>query len=134
MSQIHLETHTMLETENLNTKFQPIRMNGTERNRIIYTSKTPCLAMNERARKREVCFWCGLNARAQRFPKQRNWTRTCECGHPTSYSCKSRNYWVSSASNFSTIGHSDPEIRRWGCTCARAEMPHPTHDLWKALT
>ena len=26
MSQIHLETYTMLETENLNTKFQPIRM------------------------------------------------------------------------------------------------------------
>ena len=20
------------------------------------------------------------------------------------------------------------------CTCARAEMPHPTHDLWKART
>ena len=35
---------------------------------------------------------------------------------------------------FSTIGHSDPEIRRWGCTCARAEMPHLTHDLWKART
>ena len=26
VSQIHLETYTMLETENLNTKFQPIRM------------------------------------------------------------------------------------------------------------
>ena len=26
MSQIHLETYTMLETENLNTKFEPIRM------------------------------------------------------------------------------------------------------------
>ena len=55
-------------------------------------------------------------------------------GHPTSDSCKSRNYWVSShTSNFSTISHSDPEIRRWGCTGARAET-HPTHDLWKALT
>ena len=51
--------------------------------------------------------------------------------HPDS--CKSRNYWVSShTSNFSTIGHSDPETRRWGFTCARAEMPHPTPDLWKA--
>ena len=45
------------------------------------------------------------------------------------------NYWVCShTSNFSTIGHSDPETRRWGCTCARAEMPHPTPDLWKART
>ena len=26
MSQIHLETYTILETENLNTQFQPIRM------------------------------------------------------------------------------------------------------------
>ena len=40
----------------------------------------------------------------------------------------------SHTSNFSTIGHSDPEIQRWGCTCARAEMSHPTHDLSKALT
>ena len=26
MSQIHLESYTMLETENLNSKFQPIQM------------------------------------------------------------------------------------------------------------
>ena len=32
----------------------------------------------------------------------------------------SRNYWVSShTSNFSTVGQSDPEIRRWG---ARAHV------------
>ena len=87
---------------------------------------------SERERDKSV-FWRCFNARAQRFPRQRNWTRMCECGHPTSDSCKSRNCWVSShTSNFSTIGHSDPETRRWGCTCARAEMPHPTHDLWKA--
>ena len=91
---------------------------------------------DERASAKEISlFLCGFRARAQRFPRQRNWTHTCECGHPTSDSCKSRNYWVSShTSNFSTIGHSDPEIQRWGCTCARAEIPHPTHDLWKALT
>ena len=38
-----------------------------------------CLALNERARKRYVCFWCGVNVRAQRFPRQRNWRCTCEC-------------------------------------------------------
>ena len=54
--------------------------------------------MNERARKRKVCFWCGFNVKALRFPRQRNWRRTCECApcsHPTSDFCKSRNYWVS---------------------------------------
>ena len=85
------------------------------------TSKTPCLAMNERARKiKSVFFLCGFSARAQRFPRQRNWTRTCECGHPTSDSCKSRNYWVSSHTwNFSTIGHS---ILRYGDGGARAHV------------
>ena len=55
------------------------------------------------------------------------------CSHPTSDFCKSRNYWVSShTSNFSKIGQSDPEIRRWGGgggagdvrTC-RDDPPHP---------
>ena len=33
----------------------------------------------------------------------------------------SRNYWVSShTSNFSTVGQSDPEIRRWGA-CAHVQ-------------
>ena len=45
----------------------------------IRTSKTPCVAMYERARKRLVCFWCGFNIKAERFPRQRNWRRTCEC-------------------------------------------------------
>ena len=37
------------------------------------------------------------------------------CSHPTSDFCKSLNYWVSShTSNFSKIGQSDPDIRRWG--------------------
>ena len=61
------------------------------------------------------------------------------CSYPTSDFCTFRNYWVSShTSNFSKIGQSDPKIQRWGggggCACARAEMPHPTHDLWKART
>ena len=58
------------------------------------------------------------------------------CSQPNSDFCKSRNYWVSNhTSNFSQIGQSDPEIRRWGgggCTCARADArtcrdapPHP---------
>ena len=47
------------------------------------------------------------------------------CSHPTSNLCKSRNYWVSNhTSNFSKIGQSDPEIRRWGegCTCRGAHV------------
>ena len=54
------------------------------------------------------------------------------CSHPTSDFCKSRNHWVSNhASNISKIVQSDPEIRRC-CTCARAEMPHPTPWLVKS--
>ena len=53
---------------------------------------------------------------------------------PTSVgACRLEKLRVSShTSNFCTIGHSDPETQRWGCTCARAEIPHPTPDLWKA--
>ena len=59
------------------------------------------------------------------------------CSHPTSDFRNSRNYWVSSyTSNLNKIGQSHPEIRGGGggCTCARAGMSHPTHDLWKART
>ena len=54
------------------------------------------------------------------------------CSHPTFDFCKSRIYWVSChTSNFSTIGQSDPEIRRWGrgggCTCARTCRDAPPH-------
>ena len=62
----------------------------------------------------------------------------CAVTPPPNFVGKSRNYWVSShTSNFSTIGQSDPEIWSYGdggCTCARADMPHPTHDLWKTRT
>ena len=50
-----------------------------------YDSKMPCLAMNERARKRQACFCC-FRVRTQRFQRQRNWRRTCACtlySHPT---------------------------------------------------
>ena len=58
------------------------------------------------------------------------------CSDPTSDFCKSRNHWVSiHTSNFSKIGQSDPETRRWGGgrgdasahvqRCACAEMPIP---------
>ena len=37
------------------------------------------------------------------------------CSHPTSDFCKPHHYWVpSQKSNFSTIGQSVLEIRRWG--------------------
>ena len=55
-----------------------ISRNSLHASRSLVTSKTPCLAMNERARKRYVCFWCGFRRRAQRFSRQRNWSRTCE--------------------------------------------------------
>ena len=104
---------------------------------IFKTSKTPCLAMNERARKISVSLFlvwlqCQGSAVSETTKLE---THVRMCSHPTSDSCKSRNYWVSShTSIFSTIGHSDPEIRRCGCTCARTEMPHTTPDLWKART
>ena len=56
------------------------------------------------------------------------------CSHPTSDFCKSRNCHTS---NFSKIGQSDREIRRWGGgerIRAHVQRCHPTHDLWKART
>ena len=99
--------------------------------------------MNERARKRYVCFRCGFNVKAKRFPRQRNWRRTCECAvtpPPTSVNLVTiGSIAISHTSNFSKIGQSDPKIRRWEkgvhvrafiiCTCtARArtcrDAPH----------
>ena len=91
------------------------------------TSKTPCLAMNERARKSYVwLFRCAFRNRDQRFPRQQNWKRTCEGAVTrTSDFCKPRNTWVSShTSSFSAIGQSVPEKRRWGvhvCMCRDAQ-------------
>ena len=36
---------------------------------------------DERARPKEISlfFLCGFNVKAERFPRQRNWRRTCEC-------------------------------------------------------
>ena len=98
------------------------------------TSKTPCLAMNERARK---SFWCGFNAKAERFPRQRNWRRKSEYAVTLPPTLVSRYYWASS--HTSILAKLVNRILRYGtggegCTCARAEMPHPTHDLWKART
>ena len=76
------------------------------------------------------------------------------CSDPTSDFCKSRNHWVSiHTSNFSKIGQSDPEIRRWGggavqvrtcrdahvqrwlippMTCGKHVLsdPQPTYQIW----
>ena len=103
----------------------------------VNTSKTPCMAMYERARKREVCFWCGFNVKTEWFPRQQNWTRTCECAvtPPPTFvnlltigSLVTHQILAKLANRILTYGDGG------GCTCARAEIPHPTHDLWKAST
>ena len=43
--------------------------------------------MYERARKRLVCFCCGFNVKAERFPRQQNWRRTCECADTQPSTC-----------------------------------------------
>ena len=66
------------------------------------------------------------------------------CSHSTSDFCKPYHYWVSSpASNFSTIGQSVLQIRRWGVhvrTCRGTQLMtcvkhlgndfKPTHQIW----
>ena len=93
----------------------------------ILTIKTPCLAMNERARKRYTCFLVrlqGQGSAVSETTKLETYVRMCS--HPTSNFCKPRNIWVSShASNFSTIGQWFLIYGDKLCTCARADAPHP---------
>ena len=102
---------------------------------------------DERASAKEISlFFCVFNVRAQRFPRQRNWRRMCECAQsPHLRLFISRNYWVSiHTSNFSTVCQSDPEIRRLGArahvqrchtpllTCGKHLLsdPQPTYQIW----
>ena len=83
--------------------------------------------MNERARKRfKVCFLVWLLWQGSAVSETTKLDTHVRMWSPTSNSCKSRNHWVSShTSNFSTICHSDPEIRRWGTRAHVQRCPTP---------
>ena len=69
---------------------------------------------SERERDKPVLVWLQCQGSAVSETTKLE-THVRMCSHPTSDFCKSRNYWVSShTSNFSTIGQSDPEIRKRG--------------------
>ena len=97
---------------------------------IYFTSKTPCLAMNrERASpsaKEISLFGCFLlllqRNRTQRFPRQRNWRRTCVCAvtPPPTFA----NFiTIGSQAKHQILAQSVNRFLRYGdgvCTCARA--------------
>ena len=106
--------------------------------------------MNERARKRYACFLCvtsmsGLSG----FRDKETGNARANVQSPHLRLLISRNYWVSShITNFSTVGQSDPEIRRLGPrahvqTCPTPPMtcgkhlvhdPELAHQNWTQIT
>ena len=77
--------------------------------------------------ERHVCFWSGFNIKAERFPRQRNWRRRCECAVTSPPTVVNLVTTGSLATNQilaklvnRILGYGDG-----GCTCARARCPTP---------
>ena len=109
----------------------------------VYHSSTPCFSIwrghriatvlwkcsesiHEHEHEHETCFWCDFRDRAQRFPWQRNWRRTCVCAvtQPPIFVnlvtfgyLATRQILAQSVNRFLIYGDKV-------CTCARAEVPN----------
>ena len=98
--------------------------------------KTSGLAVNERERKRLICYWCCFRDRAQRFSRQRNWRRTCVCAvtPPPTFA---NLIIIGSQAKHQILAQSLNRFLWYGaglCTFARAWYPtdnlYKTHSYW----